>query len=159
MKYTLTAIFIFGLFFTELRAQRNAVYAEALGNGILYSFNFDRRFKDKPDGFGFRLGANLIPSSGNELVTFVPAQLNYIIGNQHALELGAGVVYSYQREANENRNYLFPNAALMYRFQSKRNFLIRAGLAPTFPPKESPDAILPSKIFWFIPGISVGFRF
>lgn len=81
-----------------------AVYFELLGNGALYSFNYDRRFKKgRRDGWGYRIGfgyfriTDSIPgSAGYRRFTSVaiPVDINYLIGKRKgALELGLSATY------------------------------------------------------------------
>lgn len=155
-------IFIFvllhSLAYTTTAQRAHVVYVEGIGAGIFYSLNYDVRLFDQPDGFGFRLGANVMDASGGDFVTFVPVQANYVLGKKHALEIGAGFTYSLQHAPSETKHFIFPNAAFMYRFQADNGFNLRAGWSPVFTP-DDPDAIFSTKLFWFLPAVSLGYRF
>jgi hypothetical protein len=80
------------------------LYLELLGNGGLYSFNYDMRTeKGRRDKWGFRVGYERIGISGKDTstgesssfkITGVPVALNYLIGKRKGfLELGAGFTY------------------------------------------------------------------
>ncbi len=84
------AIVLFALI--TARAQGNkAVYGELGGNGLVFSANYDMRFKKAENGFGFRAGVGFAASSGITVFTF-PLGLNYLTGKgPHHLEIGFGV--------------------------------------------------------------------
>jgi hypothetical protein len=155
-------VFSFGalLVFTTLQAQRSTVvYAEGLGNGLIYSVNFDTRILNRPDGPGIRLGGNVLKAGGGDFVTFIPMQVNYVFGTRHCLEVGAGVTFSYQKENDTpGETYLFGNACVMYRYQAPKGFNFRIGWTPIFAPDEQ-GALFSTKWFWLFPGVSVGYRF
>ena len=146
--------------FSSLQAQRSSViYAEGLGNGLIYSVNFDTRILNRPDGPGFRLGGNVLKVGGGDFVTFIPMQVNYVFGTKHALEVGAGMTYSFQKgNSAPAENYLFANASVMYRYQAPAGFNFRIGWAPIFAPEEA-GSLFSTKLFWLFPGVSVGYRF
>lgn len=65
-----------------------AVYGEFGGSGLIFSGNFDMRFKGHK-GLGFRLGIGYAAASDISVVT-VPLGLNVLVGNgPHYFELGA----------------------------------------------------------------------
>jgi hypothetical protein len=65
-----------------------AVYGEFGGSGLIFSGNFDMRFKGHK-GFGFRLGIGYAGGTGASLVT-VPVGLNALVGKgPHYFEVGA----------------------------------------------------------------------
>ncbi len=69
-----------------------AVYGEFGGSGLIFSGNFDMRFKGHK-GLGFRVGVGYAASSGASLVTF-PLGLNALIGNgPHYFEVGASATF------------------------------------------------------------------
>ncbi len=64
-----------------------AVYGEFGGSGLIFSGNFDMRFKGHK-GLGFRAGIGFFAASDVSVVTF-PLGLNTLIGNgPHYFELG-----------------------------------------------------------------------
>jgi hypothetical protein len=124
-----------------------------------YSVNYDTRFADKPNGLGMKIGGAVM--YGNDAGYFVPASLNYLIGKQkHFLEIGSGGVgIFYKNSAGNATQRVFPTATLVYRYQPiERGFLFRIGLAPVFAPQEN-NSYLSAKIFWLLPGVSLGYKF
>jgi hypothetical protein len=108
-------------------------YAELGGPGILFSANFDTRFKKTPFGLGGRIGLGFVTAEDfyidgdydyrrNTALT-VPVQLNYLFGKTnsvHAFEVGFGFTYvSKQLDIfnfyNEKGTNLFGTASFMYR--------------------------------------------
>jgi hypothetical protein len=80
---------------------RNAAYFELGGNGILYSFNYDRRFNDTWTGrAGFMIvSANGIDEdTGDEVdvdIAIIPLMINALVGRgTHRLELGIGPLFA-----------------------------------------------------------------
>jgi hypothetical protein len=68
-----------------------AVYLEVFGRGGILSFNYDRRFKNRPTGLGFSVGAGYV-NDGEFGILSVPISLNYLMGNRGKyFETGAGV--------------------------------------------------------------------
>jgi len=73
------------------QAQSNkTLYFEGLGNGIVYSINYDWRFTPGSDGIGARVGFGGFYAQKDVVIT-LPVMVNYLFGkNGHFLELGAG---------------------------------------------------------------------
>ncbi len=71
----------------EEREANNAVFFEALGRGVLYSFNYERFIGD----FAIRVGAGAVP-----FLFSVPLSASYlgIRSGSHCLDLGAGGVFA-----------------------------------------------------------------
>jgi hypothetical protein len=77
----------------------NSLYLEILGNGAVYSLNYDRMFSNSMSG---RIGIMNIPvdeaTSGVDEddakvgLTTLPIMINYLKGGNHKLEIGGGVV-------------------------------------------------------------------
>jgi hypothetical protein len=80
---------------TPVYRPAQAMYLEAGGAGLSYSFNYDRRFKgDK--GLGIRGGLSYISREDDVKMFSAPLQLNYLMGKGvNFFELGAGVTYFY----------------------------------------------------------------
>lgn len=149
--FTLSLVLVVSSLFGQ---RQKAVYAELLGNGILYSLNAELPIKGQ---FAARLGAGLIAPKGESFL-YVPAHLNYVWGSKHGLELGAGIVYM-RAKAQDVDTYVYPSAAVMYRYQSDGGFLFRAGIGPTFVPSSGKAEHIPGSIFLFWPGVSAGYQF
>jgi hypothetical protein len=147
----------------SLKAQRNhLVYAEAMGNGLIYSVNFDTRFKKAINGPGVRLGIGAEGSS-SDFTTYIPTQVNYVLGSKHALEVGIGVVSVYGTslydDVNRNHHYeIHPNACMLYRFQGNKGVNFRIGWTPVFVKKKQ-DYAISSLLFALWPGMSLGYAF
>jgi len=76
----------------ELNAQsKNAFYVEFLGNGLIFSANYDMRLTD--GGLGARLGLGYVGGGDGSIIT-VPVMANYLLGNNGSyFEIGAGITY------------------------------------------------------------------
>lgn len=120
----------------------NSIYFEALGNGGLYSVNYDRLFTDN---FGARVGFMYISEIdfffvSEEDLLLIPATINYLLGNKHKFELGVGLVLAsvsstgvFGFESGESSSNVVGTATIGYRYQKpKGGFLFRAGFTPLF---------------------------
>lgn len=125
-------------------------YAELGGPGILFSANFDSRFKKNPFGFGGRIGLGFVTTTQDfnynanydyrtVSALTVPFQLNYLFGklsSVHAFEVGLGITYvSKQLDIfnfyNEQKANLFGTASFMYRrMPVNGGFSWRIGFTP-----------------------------
>jgi hypothetical protein len=136
---------------------RNAFYIELLGNGLLYSVNYDRLFADQISG---RVGLMVIGAANDSSAAAViaaPIMANYLFGrgNSH-FEAGIGVtvmtgaVENVEGIEDEGFSGAVGTATLGYRYQRPGGgFVFRAGLTPFF----GGGGILP----WF--GLSFGYGF
>jgi hypothetical protein len=161
MRLMVSAIIIVVIFNVALLPQLrpNSIYFEALGNGGLYSVNYDRLFTDN---FGGRLGLMYLSEvdiffvAAEDILIF-PATLNYFIGEKHKLELGAGVVFAsvsntraFGFKSDSDGSNIVGTATIGYRYQKPDGgFLFRVGFTPLF----GSEGIEP----WG--GISLGYSF
>jgi hypothetical protein len=129
--------------------------AELGGPGLLFSANFDTRFKKQTTGLGARIGLGFVSawesiydttwggyySEKMRSVLTVPFQLNYLFGKPnsvHALEVGLGITYVGKKLDimdfyDEEQSNLFGTASFMYRRLPKNGgFSWRLGFTPLF---------------------------
>ncbi len=109
MKNYFIVFFISFIFLTSIFAQeqkdnrivRNNIYIEFLGNGFIYSLNYERFFDPQ---FSLRTGAMLFTANGetdggqasNVVLALFPIMFNYLINfGSHNLEIGAGPELAY----------------------------------------------------------------
>ncbi|MBC7934095.1 MAG: hypothetical protein H7Y86_01870 [Rhizobacter sp.] len=128
-------------------------YAELGGPGVLFSANFDTRFKKSLLGLGGRIGLGFVtadevdydPVSGYDYrrrsVITVPVQLNYLFGKPNsvnAFEIGIGATYIGKKLEildyyEENATRVLGTASFMYRRLPKDGgFSWRIGFTPLF---------------------------
>ncbi len=127
-------------------AAKNGVYVELLGNGMIYSVNYERFLNEKISirAGGGTLSVNgiflLLPLSIN--MTTFPILGNYFYGAGNSkLELGAGVVLGsakvvsiFDRERERRKTIFELTAFTGYRYQRPDGgFLFRVGLTPFLP--------------------------
>ena len=87
MKKIVLGIFCVVAAITASNAQNKAVYGELGGNGLVFSANYDMRFKGE-SGFGFRAGVGFAAVDGLTIITF-PVGLNWLSGKgPHHFEVG-----------------------------------------------------------------------
>ena len=121
---------------------QNAVYFEGLGQGLLYSVNFDHRFAEN---FAVRAGFShfTIGFISDVSITTIPLMVEYLSGSgNHHLEIGLGAVPVYGRisgdlfgssEGTTGAWVIVATATVGYRYQPVgEGFLFRIGLTPFF---------------------------
>lgn len=129
---------------------KNAVYAEAGGNAVLFSLSYERMFYQKADIIlCARVGSGIIPDRffdirklSRFLLPFVEA--NLLVGDStEFFETGLGFTYSgrltyyhYHPGDGSHHDYSYrPNyffLRLGYRYQGERGFIFRAAATPVF---------------------------
>lgn len=148
---------------------RNSVYVELLGNGGVYSFNYDRKLTDR---VAVRIGAAswgvddlfLGDEAAKRFVT-VPVTASWLAGTgKSRVEVGGGVVFGRERQevAFEDGSTSFAFTSLTgilgYRSQPlARGFMFRVGFTP-FYGLGGEDAY-PDSGFQFSLGLSGGYTF
>jgi hypothetical protein len=151
---------------SKVHNKKNSYYLEIMGNGFLYSINYDRIIYEKEKfKISGRIGFTYMPYW--EVFTEVrgpgiPLELNFLFGKRsNLLELGFGATYFYFTDPyydQKNYHFLMENLRLGYRHQKvDGRLLFRIAIVPisTFPidPAFDDDG-------WIIPyyaGISIGF--
>ena len=131
-------------------AQNNTIYLELLGNGLLYSLNYDRMVTDNISvraGYGGLTVSNSTVSSGvivteDIKITLIPVLANYLRGEgNHKLEIGGGIVLVSLDYTGNVADVDFslaadgaiPTGNLGYRYQkSEGGFFFKASLCPFF---------------------------
>ena len=113
--------------------KKNSVYFELGGNGLFYSFGYDRLFTIS-DISKFSLGSGImyLLSEGGILAS---PQINYLIGNKHNIEIGIGITLPIfiSTELNHyiDNFYWFNLYRVGYRYQKKEGgLLFRIGFTP-----------------------------
>jgi len=135
-----------------------AAYIEVGGAGLAISGNYDSRFHDQRDGWGYRVGAGFFTSGGNTVFT-VPFQINYLTG-EHSMhiELGAGTTFMNSTGTNiGNSKWEFDKitgfvatATIGFRYQPEHKGLnFRLGFTPIL----YDEGIIPAG------GVSIGYTF
>ena len=131
--------------------KKNSIYLEGLGNGIIYSLNYDHLFSMKKHpkmGFGVRIGISygsypyLFGSSG---MTTLPAEAYFSYGRKNCLELGPGYTTIFEGKYHVG----LPTVRMGYRHRSPGGFMVGAGVT----------GIIEDYGMWLIPQLSVGFSF
>lgn len=162
--------------YTPLHAQStaegrpaNAVYVELLGNGGLYSLNYDRRFAD---AVALRVGFASWTTDdlflGEEAETdfiSVPVTAAWLMGTgNRRIELGGGVLLgSKSREeafgdGETSSSFVSLTGIVGYRYQPARGFMFRVALTPFFG-LGNEDEAYPEDGFMPSGGVSVGYSF
>lgn len=132
-----------------------ALYMELYGRGIVYSVNYDSRFRKKLNGPGFSAGIGGLAIAGVSFVT-VPVSINNLSGaNGHYFEWGAGATFASGNSVDYNNistrgSVILATATLGYRSQPVTGGLnFRGGL----------NIIAANGLFAPYPYISLGYNF
>ncbi|MFN3999951.1 hypothetical protein [Algoriphagus sp.] len=165
--HQLLTVFILSLFLVttnsmaqdEQRSRSQTVYLEVLGNGLIYSLNYDTRFSNSVKGLGGRAGIGHMAINGDRLTTF-PFLVNYLFGrDKHYFEVGAGATLLTASafsnfgpvDSRESGSAFIGTMSLGYRLEPLNGgFSFRAGITPIFDRKS---------FFPFWPQISFGYAF
>lgn len=139
---TLFALMILVSLNLNAQIKSNSLYFEILGNGGLYSINYDRLITEN---LGGRIGFSYLPSidiifSSVENLIVIPVMVNYFAGEDSKLELGAGIIFVsvdnigfFGFESGEGGSAFAGTAVIGYRYQPKDGgFVFRVGLTPFF---------------------------
>ena len=104
-KTIVVALFILSTFSSKAQMydgrffNRHGIFLEVLGNGFMYSINYERLLKDAGRiKHGWRLGVGYSPialgTAGKVSLIDVPAEYNFFFfRKRHHLELGLGITY------------------------------------------------------------------
>lgn len=152
----------------------NAVYLELFGNGILYSFNYDRVISSNGKlKFSTRVGFSYVDIDLFDDIrgAVIPIEFLGWIGNKGHLEFGTGLssqfvqindvsILGQPEEYSSNAFYL--TGRLGYRLQKPDGgFLFRIGFVPMILLSESTTSNNPNERSEFVPwfGLSFGYSF
>lgn len=128
------------------RKAKNLVYLELLGNGGLYSVNYERMLgNDLSARLGFSylsMGASSGEASAKATLVTAPVMLNYMIGGKnHKLETGAGATVIYVSASAESGGMsasgegvgIVGTGTVGYRYSpADGGFVFRVGYTPFF---------------------------
>jgi hypothetical protein len=148
---------------------RNAVFLELLGNGGLYSVNYERMLSDT---LALRVGfatwnspALFYEGTPPDRFTTVPVTVSYLLGGgERKLELGGGVTFGREtrnRFSGDKKNSSFSSLTGIIGYRSQppgRGYLFRAGVTP-FYSFDQGDEAYPDPGFTLSAGVSFGYRF
>ena len=111
MKYSITLIFSIGILSFGF-CQKNAVYAELLGNGIFGSINYERQITNEPKlsarvGIGFWYNLGILGSSNSGYT--IPISLNYMLdlNKNNYLDFAIGSTFLQSNDSSKHIVYLF----------------------------------------------------
>jgi hypothetical protein len=136
------------------RTAKNVIYAEALGNAVLLSVNYERMMRNY---LAVRVGVNawgVVVEEDEAPPLIVPVMLTYLSGlgsSRAEFSLGAGFSSGdFGGWIDMDLDGVYPTATLGYRFQPPGGgFVARAGVTPIL----FGDGVLP----WI--GLSAGYAF
>jgi hypothetical protein len=144
------------------------VFVELLGNGGLYSVNYERMLTDQ---LGLRVGYAawnspvLFEGTPSDRYQTVPVSMSYLLGRgERKLELGGGITFgqrAFDRSSGTGRDFSFRTltAIVGYRSQPREGgYLFRVGATPFYSFDDGEEAY-PDPGLFFSAGISFGYRF
>jgi hypothetical protein len=138
---------------------KNTVYIEVLGNGGLYSFNYERNIGANlygRMGFGHWTSGFMGPETS---VTTLPFMLHYIRGGHHNhFEVGLGLVMGAITETERTNSIFNVTSFLGYRYQAPaKGIILRIGFTPFY--SLDKRANYPGDSFFLSGGMGVGYHF
>ena len=114
------------------RNVRNHCYLELFGNGIIYSFNYERLITDN---FTIRGGLGIVPGFAliDEFFFGIPLTASYLLGGSSSkFEIGLGTTFFFFEDpdtfsfSSNDKSYLVLTGILGYRyFRSRGGFTFR----------------------------------
>ncbi len=123
---------------------KHAIYIELLGNGLVYSVNYDHKFGTDWSG---RIGVGFAAGDSDWFGT-MPILVNYLLGEGNTrLELGAGVLLGGGSDSGDSDSDVFGTLTVAYRKETANGTFFKAAFTPIF----DGHGFLP----WF--GISFGY--
>jgi len=148
------------------KTSRNNAYLELLGNGGIYSINYERIVVEN---FALRIGFAIFKSrtlfgEGNNSILTVPVLGNFLFGKKKSkFEVGAGFLFGRKKftsssspNDNTTSSIIDLTGVIGYRHQpSTGGFMFRVGLTPFYALK-SP---YPSDGLFLSAGLSIGYSF
>lgn len=110
------------------------VYGEFLGNGLLFTANYDFRFKQRQKGLGMRVGLGFFGGSGGGIIT-IPVAINNLSGRApNYLEVGLGATYASFTDSDdffEGASSVLIIPSIGYRYQPRaKGFTGRIAFTP-----------------------------
>jgi hypothetical protein len=145
---------------TQAKRPRTA-FLELGGPGLAITVNYDTRFGQTRDKWGYRVGAGYYNTGANWIAS-IPLQINYLYGFNKSggssfLELGAGTTFMKSHGSTNGTTFEFDNdvgffatGTIGYRYQQDNGGInFRVEFVPTV------------SVYGFIPigGLSVGYTF
>lgn len=142
-------------------ARNSAWYLELLGNGGLYSVNYERRVRPNQV---LRFGAaawtseDLFSDSETRIYSF-PITTSYLAGSpKHKFEIGGGLLLGHQKNEFGKKGFFRALTGIIgYRYEADSGFLFRTGLTPFYGLTKG-DAAYPEEGAAASIGMSFGFR-
>ncbi|MHB8207330.1 hypothetical protein [Mucilaginibacter sp.] len=132
------------------------LFLELGGPGLAISLNYDQRFAEGKEGWGYRVGMGYFGDGGNTVFT-IPLQINYLIGsNGKYFEFGGGTTFLNTTGDNTGKTFIFDRitgfigtATIGVRYEPEKSLNFRMGFVPIF----TNDEII------YAGGFSVGYTF
>ena len=141
--------------------KKSGWYLELLGNGGLYSINYERKLKPN---LVFRVGAanwtseDLFSDAETRIFAF-PVTASYLVGPyKHKFEIGGGVLGGHREDFAGDGLFLALTGIAGYRYEADSGFLFRAGLTPFYGLTKGEQAYPDEGALASI-GMSLGYRY
>jgi hypothetical protein len=165
-KFSLVAIIFLislsGIKAQELILSKNSIFFEFLGNGGLYSINYERKLGENLYGrIGFCSFKSVDLLGGGEpggRITTIPVMITYFSGQKKShFEISGGMLFGQDKNADQG-TIIDLIAFIGYRYQAPgEGILLRVGLTPFL--SVDNKANYPDKGFLVSGGLSLGYHF
>ena len=146
----------------DIKPSKNSLYFELLGNGGLYSINYERQVSSKLYGrIGFSTFniTDVLGDGSASRITAFPLLMTYLSGKGKShLEIAGGMLIGLETEPDASYKIIDVTAFIGYRYQPPgRGFIFRVGFTPFFSLDNEAD--YPDQGFAPSAGIGLGYHF
>jgi hypothetical protein len=146
----------------EINLSKNSIFFEILGNGGLYSINYERSLNTKlygRIGFSTFLSFDLLGGDTGGRITTIPVLLSYFSGQKkNHFEISGGMLFGKVNTDLVSGAIIDLTSFIGYRYQAPgKGFLFRVGITPFL--SLDKKANYPDKGLSLSGGISWGYHF
>lgn len=138
LTFTFLVALVYGQDSLKKTENKNAISFEALGNGGLFSFNYERKVLQRNTYYlSSRYGITYLPNikgfNDEEGPGFI-FELNSLFGkSKNKLELGLGVNFAYfhnKYDKHDKKIIIYTTPRIGYKYESEKKYFFRIGFTP-----------------------------
>lgn len=146
----------------EVILSKNSIFFEFLGNGGLYSINYERSFSANlcgRIGFCSFLSVDFVGGETGGRITTIPVLITYFSGQKKShFEIGGGMLFGKDNADQVSGAIIDLTSFIGYRYQAPgKGILFRVGFTPFL--SLDNEANYPDKGLFLSGGISLGYHF
>lgn len=146
----------------EVILSKNSIFFEILGNGGLYSINYERSLNANlygRIGFSTFLSVDFVGGKTGGRITTIPVLITYFSGKKKShFELGGGILFGKDNADQVSGTIIDLTSFIGYRYQApEKGILFRVGLTPFLSLNNKTN--YPDNGLFLSGGISLGYHF